>query len=54
MPKVIPDKDAVMAWVGDKPIYADRIRRLADVAAKMQPQAWKPANVAAYKVISMR
>lgn len=43
-------KHAVMAWLGDKPIYADEVRQLADVASKRQPQTWKPANVAAQKL----
>lgn len=50
MSKAAANKDAVMAWIGDKPIYADRIRQLADVATKLQPQAWKPANVASQKL----
>lgn len=39
-----------MAWFGDKPVYADQVRKLADVADGHQPQAWKPANVAAQKL----
>jgi hypothetical protein len=40
----------VMAWFGDKPVYADQVRQLADVAAGNQPQAWKPANIPAQKL----
>lgn len=39
-----------MAWFGDKPVYADDVRKLADVATDLQPQTWKPANVAAQKL----
>ena len=39
-----------MAWIGEKPVYADAVRQLADVATQPQPQAWKPANVAAQKL----
>jgi hypothetical protein len=40
----------VMAWMGGKPVYADKVRHLADVATGHQPQAWKPANTAAKKL----
>lgn len=39
-----------MAWFGSKPVYADQVRQLADVATGHQPQAWKPANVVAQKL----
>jgi len=40
----------VMAWMGDRPIYADQVRQIADIATGHQPQAWKPANVTAQKL----
>lgn len=40
----------VMAWLGDKPVYADQIRQLSDIAKGCQPQAWKPANATAKKL----
>jgi len=43
-------KQPVMAWLGDKPVYADQVRKLADIATDVQPQTWKPANVAAKKL----
>jgi hypothetical protein len=39
-----------MAWMGNRPVYADQVRQLADIATGHQPQAWKPANVAAQKL----
>jgi len=39
-----------MAWLGDKPVYSDQVRKLADITTEVQPQTWKPANVAAQKL----
>ena len=39
-----------MAWLGDRPVYADQVRQLADIATGNQPEAWKPANVPARKL----
>jgi hypothetical protein len=46
----IPQKPGVMAWLGRRPVYADEIRQLADVATESKPQTWKPANVPAQKL----
>ena len=43
-------KHEVMAWIGTKPVYADRVRPLTDVAAAYHPDAWKPANTPAQKL----
>ncbi|HEY5346063.1 MAG TPA: hypothetical protein VIK62_06940, partial [Verrucomicrobiae bacterium] len=50
--KMTQEKTGVMAWVGDKPIYADEIRKLVDVTTEYDPQSWNPANVAAKKLFS--
>ena len=39
-----------MFWAGDRPIYADQVRQLADVATEHNSQTWKPANVPAQKL----
>jgi hypothetical protein len=43
-------KQEVMFWAGDRPIYADQVRQLADVATEHNSQTWKPANVPAQKL----
>lgn len=50
MSKEIAQKGPVMAWFGKRPVYADEVRQIADVTTECQPQAWKPANVAAQKL----
>jgi hypothetical protein len=39
-----------MAWAGERPIYADVIRKIADVAKEYDPHAWQPANTPAKKL----
>lgn len=39
-----------MASIGGRPIYADRVRKIADVATDYDEQAWQPANVPAKKL----
>ena len=40
----------VMAWMGGRPVYADKVRQLADIANEYEPQAWNPANLPAQKL----
>jgi hypothetical protein len=50
MSEETPQKPPVMAWLGNRPIYADEVRQLADVATEQQPRTWKPANIPAQKL----
>jgi hypothetical protein len=46
------EKTGIMAWDGKRPIYADQVRKLVDVATEYDPQSWNPANVPARKLFS--
>jgi hypothetical protein len=50
MSKESPEERPVMAWIGGRPVYADKVRQLADIANEYEPQAWNPANLPAQKL----
>ncbi len=50
MAEIHSTDEPVMARIGEKPIYADAIRKIADVAKEYDPHAWQPANTPAKKL----
>lgn len=44
------ESSSVMARMGDRPVYADARRKIADVATDYDPHAWHPANITAKKL----